>query len=433
MAATLAFVAAGGEMYLDCDRQLAYTQPVEAAAHLREAYRSPPRGQPSPNSTPVRRATSRSRGRSGARPSTAPAASRVDRNRGAPAFRPKQTKPKRHARPVEDRPEWNTDTSPARPSGRRSTSRGRERRDLSHLRPNIDQEVFNRDRQKPRKAWDDSVRMPPDKGSPMRKPFRARPAPQPKLRFKGSPAKRKPSSGFAKAPTARRASGPAGPSRRPRAEFMGVSSYRIQHPVSMADDGTDGDRVLRVPPASAAIYAARDESDSGTGASRSPTNALDNIVARALTSAQDYNVDASASTMPDGTPSSGSSDEVPSLTSTRNESSPWGTLNRRLPSSSVTDSLTLRSIDSCCWRVAPSVRVPAATMETPVSIVTAEEVQSSISSTSKSESQPFSPTAASPPRETGQRFGAPEPEPEPEPVAQTAMTFEPEPEPEQEQ
>ncbi len=351
MAATLAFVAAGGEMYLDSDRQLAYTQPVEEATQLREAYRSPSRGRPSPNPSPARRAASGSRGRSGARPSTAPAAGRVDRNRGAPAFRPKQAKPKRRARPIEDRPGWDADTSPARPSGRRSRSRGRERRDLSHLRPNIDQEVFNRDRQKPRKAWDDTVRMPPDKGSPMRKPFRARPAPQPKLRFKGSPAKPKPSSGFAKAPTARRASGPAGPSRRPKAEFMGVSSYKIQHPVAMEDAGDDGARVLRVPPASAAIYAARDESDSGTGASQSPTDALDNIVARALNSAQDYNVDASASTMPDGTPSSGSSDEVPSLSSTRRESSPWGTLNCRLLSSSLIASLTLRSIDSLCRRV----------------------------------------------------------------------------------
>ena len=327
MTATLAFVAAGGEMYLDSDRQLAYTQPVDP----REVYRSPSRGRPSSSSSPARRSGSSSRGRSGGRPSTAPSSLKGDRNRGAPAFRSKQTKPKRRSRPIEDRPAWDADTSPARPSGRRSRSRGRERRDLSHLRPNIDQEVFNRDRQKPRKAWDDSVRMPPDKGSPMRKPFRARPAPQPKLRFKGSPSKHKPSSGFAKAPSARRASGPAGPSRKPKAEFMGVSSYKIQHPAAMGDDGAEGGRVLRVPPASAAIYAARDESDSGMGSSRSPTDALDNIVARALTSAQDYNVDASASTMPDGTPSSAEScDEVPSLTSTRSESSPWGTLNRRL-------------------------------------------------------------------------------------------------------
>jgi len=186
----------------------------------------------------------------------------------------------------------------------------------------------------------------------MRKPFTARPAPQPELRFKGSPSKRKPTSGFAKAATARRASGPAGPSRRPKAEFMGVSSYKIQRPMAMEEEA--GGRVLRVPPASAAIYAARDESDSGTGASRSPTDALENIVARALTSAQVYNVDATASTMQGGTPSSGSSEEVPSLTSTRSESSPWGTLNRRLLCcSSLTARLTLCVIDSVCWRLCP--------------------------------------------------------------------------------
>jgi hypothetical protein len=333
MAATLAFVAAGGEMYLDSDRHLAYTQPSNPP-NLRETYPSPSRPRPSPHSSPARRG--RSGGRGGGRPSTAPASSGTTsaRNRGAPAFDrlarggPRQAKPQRRTRPVEDRPGW--DTSPARPSGgsRRSRGRGSERQDLSHLRPNIDQEVFDRDRRMPRKAWDDNVRVPPDKGSPLRKPFRARPAPQPKLRFKGSPSKRKPSSGFAKAPAARRASGPAGPSRRPKAEFMGVSSYKIQHPTAMEADGVGGGAVLRVPPASAAIYAARDESDSETGGSRSPTAPLQNIVARALTSAQDYDVDATSSTRPDGTPSSDSSGEVPALTSPRSESSPWGTLKR---------------------------------------------------------------------------------------------------------
>lgn len=335
MTATLAFVAAGGEMYLDSDRQLAYTQQINPPT--RDVFQSPSCRQTSTNSSPARRAGSKTRGASGHRPSTAPAGGKSYRSRGAPAFRPaKQTKPKRRARPVEDRPAWDADTSPARPSGQRSRSRGRDQQDLSHLRPNIDRELFNRDRQVPRKAWDESVRVPPDKGSPMRKPFHARPAPQQKHRFKGSPSKRKPLSGFAKASPARRASGPTGPSRKPKAEFMGVSTYEIHHPATTENDEIGGSgRVLRIPSASAAVYSARDMDDSTSEVSRSPTVALQDIVARALTSAQDYNVDATASTVPTGTPStmpttpfSGSPDEVLELSSRRSESSPWGTLKR---------------------------------------------------------------------------------------------------------
>lgn len=65
-------------------------------------------------------------------------------------------------------------------------------------------------------------------------------------------------------------------------------------------------------------------------------------------------------------------------------------------------------------------------METPVSIVTAEEVQDSITSATTPESQ-----SASPPPEANRRVTAAAPEPEPD--ARTAMKFEPEPEPEVQQ
>jgi hypothetical protein len=154
------------------------------------------------------------------------------RRRGGPG-RPRASSPVGGGG-VTHRSGWDSNTTlltkvddPARQSSsppRRGAGGGRPRPGgYAHLRPNLD-DIFNRDVRIPsrRHAWNDNVRVPPDKGSPLRKPYKPPPA---------TAAARRPShssrGGGANKP--KPVDGSVRTQRRARAapQFLGVTTYHV--------------------------------------------------------------------------------------------------------------------------------------------------------------------------------------------------------------